>query len=240
VRESYAEFFQPTIDIRHNKYIWLGTEQLFHGLTLIFKENVAGAFAAHTYKFSPTHSTFIVECSEQTWHQAGFDNQSDVETCNYLEQLFQFELEHKKLLSNNFVKWLNFPIVKNTHWTHDNIVLLGDALHTAHFSIGSGTKLALDDAIALTDSVARTNSVAAALADFESTRRPRVESYQSAAEASLLMFENMSEEMKLAPLEFAYKMMTRSNKVTYQKLQQRDPQFIAQYDAWRSNTNKIA
>ena len=240
VRQTYSQFFQPTVDIRRNKYIWLGTQQLFHGLTLIFRENHDGAFAAHCYKFSPTHSTFIVECSEATWLKAGFDKLASAETCNYLEQLFADDLQQHELLTNNFVKWLNFPIVKNNHWRHENVVLLGDALHTAHFSIGSGTKLALDDAIALADSVARTNSVSSALSDFEATRRPRVESYQAAAESSLLMFENMADEMKFAPLEFAYRMMTRSNKVTYEKLKLRDPLFIAQYDAWQLSASANA
>ncbi len=237
VRQTYAEFFGPSVDVRRNKYIWLGTRQLFHGLTLIFRANDAGAFAAHSYKFSSTHSTFIVECSEETWRRAGLDTLGEAATRAYLAQVFSEDLQDSELLTNSFVKWLNFPIVKNERWTHENVVLLGDALHTAHFSIGSGTKLALDDAIALADSIGRTDSIAAALRDFEQTRRPRVESYQAAAESSLLMFENMAEEMKLAPVEFAYKMMTRSNKVTYEKLKQRDPQFIAQYDAWRLSGN---
>jgi anthraniloyl-CoA monooxygenase len=235
VRKTYAEHFAPTVDVRKNKYIWLGTRRLFHGLTLIFHATEAGAFAAHSYKFSPTHSTFIIECGAETWRRAGFDTMDEAATCRYLETVFQDDLAGEKLLTNNFVKWLNFPIVKNLHWTHENVALLGDALHTAHFSIGSGTKLALEDAIALADSFARTTTVADALADFERTRRPRVESTQDAAEASLLMFENMADEMRLEPLEFAYKMMTRSKKVTYEKLKQRDSAFIAAYDDWRAS-----
>jgi anthraniloyl-CoA monooxygenase len=234
VRRAYERHFGPTVDVRRNKYIWLGTAQLFHGLTLIFRANEAGVFASHCYKFSPARSTFIVECSEPTWRKAGLDGMPADETCRYLERLFAEDLQGAALLTNNFARWLNFPIVKNKRWTHENVVLLGDALHTAHFSIGSGTKLALEDSIALARSFAQTETVAAALADFEQTRRPRVESYQEAAEASLLMFENMDELMPLEPMEFAYKMMTRSNKVTYEKLKLRAPGFVAQYDQWRA------
>ncbi len=149
VRRWCRDSLDPTIDRRSNKFIWLGTPRLFHGLTLSFHQTPAGTFAAHAYKFSETTSTFIVECGEDTWALAGLDDKSDDETCAYLSEVFADDLEGQPLLTNNFVKWINFSLVKNRRWQHGNVVLLGDALHTAHFSIGSGTKLALEDAIAL-------------------------------------------------------------------------------------------
>lgn len=232
VRRAYKKSFDPTVDLRKNRYIWLGTRQLFHGLTLVFREHEAGLFIAHAYKFDDSTSTFIVECSEATWRNARFDWKSDPETCEYLADVFKADLGGHGLLSNNFVRWLNFPLVKNRHWHHENVVLLGDALHTAHFSIGSGTKLALEDAIALAKCFKAKLDVPHALAEFERVRKPVVDEYQVAANASLLMFENAEELMRLAPIDLAYKLMTRSKKIDYEKLKKRDPEFIAAYDQW--------
>src|SRR5207245_1380651 len=137
VREKYKSHFKPLLNSRKNKYIWYGTYQLFYGLTLTFRENDAGVFAAHSYKFNKTTSTFIVECDNQTWAKAGFDEMSDEETQSYLDEIFAQDLNGHELLSNNS-KWITFVNVKNARWSHRNVVLLGDALHTAHFSIGSG------------------------------------------------------------------------------------------------------
>ena len=232
VRRAYADFFQPRIDLRKNKYIWLGTHQLFHGLTLIFRENEAGVFIAHSYKFNETTSTFIVECDEDTWANAGFDKKSDEETCAYLARVFEKDLNGHELLANNFIRWLNFPLVKNRQWHHKNIVLLGDALHTAHFSIGSGTKLALEDSIALAKCFEAGHDVEETLAEFQRVRKPIIDAYQDAAYSSLLLFENAKDEMHFDPLPFAYKLMTRSKKIDYDKLKKRDPEFIAAYDNW--------
>ena len=236
VRRAYGEAFQPTVDWRKNKYIWLGTHQLFHGLTLTFREHDGGLFIAHSYKFNDTTSTFIVECNEATWANAGFENMSEAETCAYLAEVFKKDLNGHALLANNFVRWLNFPLIKNQQWHHRNVVLLGDALHTAHFSIGSGTKLALEDAIALARCFAEGGDVASSLAEFQRRRKPVIDAYQDAAFASLLMFENADEDMPLDPLPFAFKLMTRSKKIDYEKLRKRDPQFIAAYDAWRERS----
>ncbi len=238
VRCTYRDAFQPTVDWRKNKYIWLGTHQLFDGLTLTFREHDAGLFIAHSYKFNDTTSTFIVECGEQTWARAGFAEMSEAETCAYLAEVFKKDLDGHALLANNFVRWLNFPLIKNQGWHHRNVVLLGDALHTAHFSIGSGTKLALEDAIALARCFAEGRDVEATLAQFERVRKPVIDAYQDAAFASLLMFENAEEDMHLDPLPFAFKMMTRSKKIDYDKLRRRDPQFIAAYDAWRERAGE--
>ncbi len=232
VRREYQDFFQPSVDVRRNKYIWLGTDQLFHGLTLTFRENEAGHFIAHSYKFNQTTSTFIVECSEETWRKAGFDRKSEAETCSYLQQVFAADLDGHPPLANNFVRWINFPLVRNAGWYHENTVLLGDALHTAHFSIGSGTKLALEDAIALANSFVEHPDVPAALPAFERARKPIVEALQDAAFSSLLMLENIRDDWHLDPLPFAYKMMTRSGRITHEKLKKRDPEFVADYEAW--------
>ncbi|MDQ1729651.1 MAG: anthraniloyl-CoA monooxygenase [Pyrinomonadaceae bacterium] len=228
-RREYADQFSPTLDVRPNRYIWYGTHKLFHGLTLTFRENGDGAFAAHSYKFNETTSTFIVECDQETWSNAGFAALSDDETRDYLEQVFAADLANQPLLSNNS-KWLNFLLVKNRRWSFANVVLLGDALHTAHFSIGSGTKLALEDSIALGESLARCPGVAQALADFEQTRKPVIEAYQAAAFDSMRWFENAREYLHLSPIELAYALMTRSGRVDREDLKRRDPKFIALYD----------
>jgi anthraniloyl-CoA monooxygenase len=235
VRRAYQDFFKPSIDVRRNRYIWLGTNRLFHGLTLTFRENEAGHFIAHSYKFDGATSAFIVECDEATWRNAGFDNKDEAETCAYLQRVFEADLDGHKLLTNNFVRWINFPLVRNKNWLHENVVLLGDALHTAHFSIGSGTKLALEDSIALAKCFAEQaeqSDVTTALREFEQTRRPVVEALQDAAFSSLLMLENIAEDWSLEPLPFAYRMMTRSGRITHEKLRRRDPEFAAAYDAW--------
>jgi anthraniloyl-CoA monooxygenase len=234
VRGAFNKEFQPSLDLRKNRYIWLGTRQLFQGLTLIFREHEAGLFIAHAYKFNDTASTFIVECSEATWRNARFDWKSDPETCQYLAEIFEPDLGGHPLLSNNFVRWLNFPLVKNKRWHHKNIVLLGDALHTAHFSIGSGTKLAVEDSIALAKCFKAGNDVEQTLAEFQRVRKPIVDEYQDAAYASLVLFENAQKELHLDPIPFAYKLMTRSKKIDYENLKERDPEFIAAYDSWKA------
>ncbi|HKS30128.1 MAG TPA: FAD-dependent monooxygenase [Pyrinomonadaceae bacterium] len=228
-RQRYSRYFKPSLSVRANKYIWYGTRQLFHGLTLTFHETEAGVFAAHSYKFNKEMSTFIVECDPETWMQAGFKEMTDEDTRRYLEQVFANDLHGHELLSNNS-KWINFINVKNERWSHDNMVLLGDALHTAHFSIGSGTKLALEDAIALANCFDATSNVSEALMEFERVRKPVIEEYQEAAYESLVWFENVKDYMSLSPVPFAYKLMTRSKRIDYENLKRRDPQFIAAYD----------
>jgi anthraniloyl-CoA monooxygenase len=234
VRRAFSETFQPTLDPRRNKYIWLGTHQLFHGLTLTFRPTPYGLLIAHSYKFNPTTSTFIVECGEEVWQRAGFAGMTPEETCAFLGEAFAADLGGQTLLTNDYVKWINFVLLKNRRWHHGHVALLGDALHTVHFSIGSGTKLALEDAIALADCFARDGEVRAALATFERERQPIIDAYQEAALASLLWFENAEEDLGLDPLPFAYKLMTRSDRVTYDKLKKRDPVFISAYDRWRA------
>ena len=230
VRVRYAAQFQPELDVRSNRYIWYGTNQLFHGLTLTFRENDAGVFAAHSYKFNPTTSTFIVECDPQTWTSAGFEGMNDEETRAYLGKVFANDLQGHELLSNNS-KWLNFLLVKNRNWFFENVVLIGDALHTAHFSIGSGTKLAMEDAIALAECFQKSANVREALTTFATTRRPVIQDYQAAAFESMVWFENAREYMHLSPMELAYTLMTRSGRVSHEDLKRRDPDFINQYES---------
>lgn len=234
VRLRYAEQLQPELDFRANRYIWYGTNQLFHGLTLTFRENDAGVFAAHSYKFNSSTSTFIVECDPQTWERAGFSAMTDEQAREYLGEVFAPDLNGHRLLSNNS-KWINFLLVKNKHWFFDNVVLIGDALHTAHFSIGSGTKLAMEDAIALAESFQQTATVDEALNDFTSKRRPVIQDYQAAAFESMVWFENAASYMHLSPLELAYSLMTRSGRVTYDDLKRRAPEFISQYESRQSS-----
>jgi len=233
VRHAFAGKFHPNLSTRPNKYIWYGTNHLFHGLTLTFRENNAGVFAAHSYKFDKTTSTFIVECDPRTWTNAGFASMNDLETRAYLAEVFALDLKGQALLSNNS-KWINFVLVKNENWHFENVVLLGDALHTAHFSIGSGTKLAMEDAIALKNCIDRAANVGAALQEFERTRRPIIEDYQAAAYESMVWFESARDYMHLSPVELAYSLMKRSGRVDDDELRKRDPKFVRQYFAMKS------
>ncbi|HJP95539.1 MAG TPA: FAD-dependent monooxygenase [Pyrinomonadaceae bacterium] len=230
VRLQYSDRLQPQLDVRTNRYIWYGTNQLFHGLTLTFRENDAGVFAAHSYKFNRTTSTFIAECDPQTWDNAGFAHMTDEEARTYLGEVFSTDLHGHQLLSNNS-KWINFVLVKNKHWSFENVALIGDALHTAHFSIGSGTKLAMEDAIVLAECFLEQTDVREALAQFEMKRRPVIEDYQAAAFESMVWFENARRYMHLSPMELALKLMTRSGRVSYEDLKRRDPHFIKRYES---------
>lgn len=230
VRLSHAGQFHPEVAPARNRYIWLGTPRLFHGLTLTFRDTAWGPFAAHSYKFSQSLSTFIVECGPETWERAGFAGMTETETLERLSAVFRNDLAGAPLLSNNFVRWLNFTLVKNRRWHHGNVVLLGDALHTAHFSIGSGTKLALEDAIALAGAFEEHPAVADALPRFQQTRKPIVDALQEAAVESLRWFENWSDDSGLEPIEFAYRLMTRSGRIDREKLRRRDPAFVAAYE----------
>ena len=240
VRERYADEFRPAVARGRNRYIWYGTRRLFHGLTLTFRESEAGVFAAHSYKFDKGLSTFIVECEEGTWGRAGLERMPDAEARGYLARVFGRDLEGHELLSNNS-RWINFLLVRNRRWSHRNVVLLGDALHTAHFSIGSGTKLAIEDAIALFRLFAGGADIPRALEGFERTRRPVIEEYQQAADESRVWFERAGEHYaRLDPLPFAYSLMTRSRRVDLESLRRRDPAFVAAYEeaAARARLNR--
>jgi anthraniloyl-CoA monooxygenase len=233
-RKLYSAHFCPILDVRPNRYIWFGTDQLFHGLTLTFRKTNDGVFAAHSYKFDKTTSTFIIECDSETWDAAGFRAMSDEPTRVYLEQVFGTDLAGQRLRSNKS-NWINFLLVKNEKWVFENAVMIGDALHTAHFSIGSGTKLAMEDAIALHQCFETTETVGDALSKFELTRKPIIDRYQAAAFESMRWFENARHYMNLSPIELAYELMTRSGRVDYEDMKKRDPDFITRYEAERNS-----
>jgi anthraniloyl-CoA monooxygenase len=231
VRRRYMTEFGPTLETGRNKYVWYGTRQLFHGLTLTFRQTEAGVFSAHSYKFDQELSTFIVECDEETWRRSGFDRMTGADARARLAEVFASDLGGHELLSNNS-KWINFLLVRNERWSCGHVVLLGDALHTAHFSIGSGTKLALEDSIALADCFDNSRDVPSALAEFERARKPIVEEYQRAAHDSRLWFERVRDFMHLEPLALAYSLMTRIGKIDFESLRRRDPVFAAEYEAF--------
>jgi anthraniloyl-CoA monooxygenase len=230
IRDLFAPQFGPRIDWRPNKFIWLGTTRPFPAFTFYFKEDGHGLWRVHAYRFDEKHSTFIVETTDRTWERAGLAAASEDETVAFCERLFADELQGHRLLKNKAV-WRNFPIVRVTRWSHENVVLMGDAAHTAHFSIGSGTKLAMEDSIALAKTVSEQADIGAALAAYEAERRPVVESTQRAAQTSLQWFEETERYFgRLEPLQFAASLLTRSLRITHENLKIRDPAFVARLD----------
>ncbi len=235
IREEYSAHFQPSLDVRSNKYVWYGTNQTFDALTLTFRENQDGVFVAHSYRHSKKTSTFIVECNAATWAKAGFDSMSDEESRSYCEELFKDDLGGQPLLSNKSI-WINFIVVNNQRWSYKNVVLIGDALRTVHFSIGSGTRTALEDAIALYQAFSANRDVAMALREFEEARKPVGSQLLEIAHHSLIWYENFRDKMGLDPIPFAYDYMMRGGRVDHEKLRERDPEFIAAYEAYKGRT----
>ena len=231
VRERYREEFRPAVDVRPNRFVWLGTTRPFPAFTFYFRRDRHGLWRVHAYQYEPNRSTFIVEAREETWRSAGLEQASETDTLAFCETLFAEELQGHRLLSNRSV-WRSFPTIRNQHWHHGNVVLMGDAAHTAHFSVGSGTKLAMEDAMALVRSLETHADLPQALAAYEEARRPTVESLQRAAQASLQWFEDTERYMDLEPLQFAFTLLTRSLRVTHQNLKLRDPTFVAKVDSW--------
>jgi anthraniloyl-CoA monooxygenase len=231
VRERYRQHFRPSADIRPNKFVWLGTTRPFPAFTFYFKPDAHGLWRVHAYQYEPDHSTFIVEAREETWRAAGLARAGEAETIAFCERLFAEELAGHRLVSNRSI-WRSFPTIRNERWRHENVVLLGDAAHTAHFSVGSGTKLAMEDAMALARALGTNQGIPRALAAYEEARRPAVESLQRAAQASLQWFEDTERYMTLDPVQFAFTLLTRSLRVTHQNLEVRDPAFVARVDGW--------
>ncbi|MCK6627328.1 MAG: FAD-dependent monooxygenase [Anaerolineae bacterium] len=230
-RKTYAHIFKPDLDIGKSKFIWFGTTKIFDAFTFIFRENEHGLFQVHAYPFDGTTGTFIVECAEEVWRRAGLDQAGEADSIAYCEKLFAPELSGARLLSNRSL-WVNFVTVKNKTWRHGHIVLLGDAAHTAHFSIGSGTKLAMEDAIALANMFEQHREVTVALNEYELERRPRVEALQAAALESQAYFETIRRTLDLEPLQFTFHLMSRSGRLGYNNLRQRDPHFSEAVDRW--------
>jgi 2-polyprenyl-6-methoxyphenol hydroxylase-like FAD-dependent oxidoreductase len=234
LRRTFEGDFRTSLTYLDNKFIWYGTTQPFDALTQTFVETELGTFNAHHYRFAPAKSTFIVECDRATWLRAGFDTLSADETRILLQRVFADSLRGHALISNKS-NWRNFPWIWNERWSFRNMVLVGDALHTAHFSIGSGTRLALEDVIALVKALETApGDLPSALARYETSRRPTVEKLVRASKASADWYEHFPEHMRLAPLDFAMSYIGRSSRVDRDRLRAMSPDFMARYDAVRS------
>ena len=231
VRRTYAEFFKAQVAVHPTKYVWFGSDLSLDAFTFIFRRNDHGLFQVHAYPFDARTCTFIVECPEDAWRRAGLESASESESIAYCEALFQPELRGRRLMSNRSL-WVNFATLRTESWHHGNVVLLGDAAHTAHFSIGSGTKLAMEDSIALVDALRRHRDLGAALNDYEMERQPVVERFQEAALESSSYFEHVSRYAHFDPRQFAFNLLTRSRRITYINLTQRDPELVRTVDSW--------
>ncbi|MBM3960740.1 MAG: bifunctional salicylyl-CoA 5-hydroxylase/oxidoreductase, partial [Planctomycetes bacterium] len=231
VRERFAASFRPSLDWRKCKFAWFGTTKRMTAFTFVFLPTEWGLFQVHAYPFEDGRGTWIVECREETWRKAGLDALDEAQSAAFCERLFAEHLAGDKLLTNRSI-WRTFPTVRCGSWRHGSVVLLGDSAHTAHFSIGSGTKLAMEDAIALADAVlGHRGDVPGALQAYEDARRLDVLKIQRAAQTSLEWFENSGRYMTQSPERFVFNLMTRSRRITYENLQKRDPALVARVDA---------
>jgi len=239
-RARHAAAFRPDLDVRRCKFMWLGTDLVFDAFKFYITPTPHGVMQIHGYPYDAAGSTFIVEMHDDVWRAAGFDRlaaadlppgQSDQASIGRIRELFADVLEGHAVHANNS-RWISFTTVRCERWRHRNIVLLGDAAHTAHFSIGSGTKLAMEDALALAACLHEQPGTDAALVAYEAERRPVVASTQRAAQASLEWFENIGQYLHQEPEQFAFNIITRSRRVTHGNLQTRDPEFAARADAW--------
>ena len=231
VREARAERFGASVDLRPNRFVWLGTSRPFPSFFFSFASTAHGLWRAHAYQYAEGESTFIVETTDAAWRAAGLKEGDEAATIAYCEQLFREELQGHTLVANRSM-WRQFPTVRCASWSDGRLVLLGDAAHTAHFSVGSGTKLAMEDAIALAKVLKETTDVKGALTTYETERRPGVESVQRAAQASLEWFEATERYDDLEPLQFAYSLLTRSLRITHENLRTRDPAFVERVERW--------
>jgi anthraniloyl-CoA monooxygenase len=234
-RRTYEQALGPKIEPGRAKFVWFGSDLLLDCFTFLFRESEHGLFQVHAYPFTGDRSTFIVECSEKTWRRAGLDQASEEESIAYCERLFAPDLNGARLLSNRSL-WVSFQTLRTARWHTGNVVLLGDAVHTAHFSIGSGTKLAMEDAIALANALSqypdRYPDLERALSEYELQRKPVVETLQAAAHESRVYFETLSRYLDLEPISFTFNLLTRSGRVTYDDLRLRDPRFGELVDRW--------
>ncbi|SDX62389.1 anthraniloyl-CoA monooxygenase [Saccharopolyspora shandongensis] len=248
VRARYPEAFRPGVETGRCKYIWLGTDLVFDAFKFVIQDTPHGIMQLHGYPYSRDASTFIVEMHEDVWRRAGFADfaasastrpgDSDEKSIELIRELFADTLAGHEVFANNS-KWLNFRTVRCDSWRRGNVVLLGDAAHTAHFSIGSGTKLAMEDALALVACLQERPSVEEALEAYEAERRAVVTSTQRAAQASLEWFENIGQYVHQDPEQFAFNLLTRSRRVTYDNLRLRDPEFVAGIDSWFAGAGEV-
>jgi anthraniloyl-CoA monooxygenase len=235
-RAAHAGAFRPSIQRRANKFIWLGTSQTFDAFTFVFHETAHGWIWAHAYRFEPGTSTFIVECSETTWRGLGFEHATTEEAIAICEKLFASHLNGHGLMSNarhlRGSAWLNFPVLNCERWHHGNMVLIGDAAHSAHFSVGSGTKLALEDAIGLASAIHDHGMSGKALNAFQATRGLEVIKLQNAARNSTEWFEHVPRYVGLEPIQFAYSLLTRSQRISHENLRLRDRKWVEGLETW--------
>jgi anthraniloyl-CoA monooxygenase len=247
-RQSRQDVFQAEVDSRHARYMWLGTPLVFDAFKFLIAETDFGVVQAHAYPYSAAMSTFIVELEEESWVKSGqMDSserswqpgQSDDAGIAFCAEIFADVLQGHELVANNS-RWIRFATVRTRSWRDGNVLLIGDAAHTAHFSIGSGTKLAMEDALALAACLHENSSMDEALVAYETERRPVVESAQRAAQASLEWFENISQYIRQEPPQFAFNLLTRSRRVTYWNLTLRDPEFVSEVDRWFSHGRQPA
>ena len=231
LRETYANRFKPTVDLRPNFFTWMGTTRPFDAFTFFFRETEHGIFIAHCYQYEQNRSTWITETDPETFARAGLDKLDEAGSAKFVENLFKEELKGHPLITNRSI-WRNFPTIRCERWVADNMVLIGDAKATAHFSIGSGTKLAMEDGIALFEAFRATGGrdVASALAHFETKRREEVEKTQHSADVSLVWFEHVKRFWHMDPTRFAFGLMTRSKAITYDNLALRAPAFVQEAD----------
>ncbi len=245
VRRQLAKHLRPRIEPRTNKYAWFGTTKVYDRFHFIFEDTPQGMVWAHIYPYDRTGSTFIVEMAPKTWRGLGLDRSegevlppgaNDEHAIQVCQWLFAAHLDGHPLVGNNS-KWLQFPAIKCERWHHGNVVLIGDAAHTAHFSVGSGTKLAMEDAISLADLLLEDRPIEEILDLYEEERRPLVDSLQRAAKASLEWFEGADRYRHLEPEQFAFSLLTRSQRVTYDNLRLRDPGYMRRVDAWYAGSD---
>ena len=236
IRAQFSQEFKPQLDTRQCKFVWLGTDKKFDAFTFYFEETPWGWFTVHAYRFDADTSTFIVECREETWRAAGLEHADTAQTITFCENLFAKYLGGYKLMANSAHlrgrDWLSFTRVANEHWTFENIVLLGDAAHTAHFSVGSGTKLAMEDAIGLFDALQNEPTMNAALQTYEAARRLEVLRLQNAARNSTEWFENVARYARLPAEQFAYSLLTRSQRISHENLRLRDKSYVERMESW--------
>jgi anthraniloyl-CoA monooxygenase len=235
IREANRDHFQPEVDLRPNKFTWLGSTRELDAFTFFFRETAHGIFIAHTYQYEPGRSTWVIETDPGTFARAGLDHMDEEASARFLEGVFAEELAGHPLITNRSL-WRQFPMIRSKRWVKDNVVLMGDAKGTAHFSIGAGTKLAMEDSIALFDAFRAKGAVKEALASYETDRREEVERTQHAADVSLVWFEHVDRFWDMDPRQFAFGLMTRSKAITYENLKLRAPDFIATADRMFAET----
>jgi 2-polyprenyl-6-methoxyphenol hydroxylase-like FAD-dependent oxidoreductase len=232
VRRSFEGDFGTSLSYSANKFAWYGTTKRFETLSQTFVQTDRGAFNAHHYRYSPDMSTFLVECDVATWRRYGFADKTVEQSQTICERVFASTLEGHRLVSNKSV-WRNFPWIWNEHWSFKNMVLVGDALHSAHFSIGSGTRLAIEDAIALTRALEAEQTISAGLHLYQTERQPIVKKLVTAARTSAGWYEKFPDYMKLGLMDFAYSYITRSGRIDDARLRAMSPTFMARYEASR-------